>query len=313
MTSPRRHWRPAGDSNNPAHTGGVIPEVGAVIAILQTRDAWRVLEIDEVHQANWADQTLAAWRRVGSPPWETWDGRERRIWVEPARNAGPKDRRGLRLAPWWFGEQWRPLSDPYPTCIACDRLWPCACHDQNREAAAGLAEFERVAAIAPGCCWACGEPVTGRQKAVAFDGDNLLLPGGPTVVFHIANHRRPTGGWTTCLERAEEYEVRWVAAAPGRVARLRCPGVQFQHRTKALECSAGTACVGPRARHAEWQYCTTQVLPNGSACSGSERYPLPFRNDEIRPPTNCGAPVCRGLTPAVLALDLFTEHREDPR
>lgn len=274
-------WQPlAGIApRGPRYTGGRIPEPGQLIACWD-RQPYRVIEVDDVAPANWTEKTTAAWERAGSPDPTTWNGRERRALAEPARDANPngKDRVGIRLCPWsMYPEQWWPLDDPYPVCVDCGLLWPCPCYDRNREAEAGNAELDRLTKILPGCCWACGEPVTGRHHSILFDGENLLLPGGGPVVFHTSKSRKAHRG--TCRGLAIEYESRWVAAGPGRAVRLTCPGRLWRHFDWS-ECSQGDRCTGVDSDHADFQHCTTGVL----AADGSP----------VRPATSCGAQGCRG-------------------
>lgn len=294
MTNPHRFWRPPGTLPAYASTAGKIPEVGQLIAVITTRQAWRIIRVDDVHQANWDDPTVRAWELAGRPDPETWPGRERAALVEPPRNPQPngKDRRGLRLSPWWSGEQWLPLTDPYPTCVDCGLLWPCPCDDRNKETAAAMAEFERLGGILPGCCWACNEPITGRHRSIVFDGDNLLLPGGGPVAFHTSNSRkaaRGPSGNQTCRGEAEKYEDRWVFAGEGRRIRLRCSGLLFSH-FGYHECTEGAGCPGENASHRDWPHCTTQIFR-----TGANFVPDPeIHPEERRPMTNCGARGCRG-------------------
>jgi hypothetical protein len=290
-----------GRASEPGNTAGLIPEVGALIGVISTRTPWRVFRVDDVHQANWTDQTRAVWERAGSPPWETWAGRERNVGVEPPRNPSPsgKDRRGLRLCPWWSGEQWLPLTDPYPTCVDCGLLWPCPCDDRNREADAAMAEVERLARIMPGCCWACNEPVTGRHHSIVFDGENLLLPGAGPAVFHTSYSRKAASGPSgaqTCRGEAEKYEERWVLAQAGRAVRLRCSGVEWRHYEGVRECSEGDACPGDRASHRTYEHCTTRCLGAGRTFYHGADLGEPEAH-ETRPASNCGGKGCRGPKP----------------
>jgi hypothetical protein len=278
----------AGTTND--HTAGTVPEVGRVIADLTTRKAWRVLDVSDVHQTNWDKQTLAAWRTAGEPPWETWKGRERRVLGEPARNPAPsgKDRRGLRICPWATNELWRYLEEPWPECTRCGRLWPCPCYDANRAAEQAMEEVERVAGILPGCCWACGEPITGRQHSIVFEGENLLMPGAGPAAFHTSASRkaaRGPSGNQTCRSEAERYEEQWVAAGEGRTVRLRCPGAMWSH-FGYRECT-NPDCPGEQASHSDWGHCVT-------SCHESWYEDGEWRTRARSPVTNCGELGCKG-------------------
>lgn len=299
----RRFWRPTGDAGRPHGTYGRIPEVGQLIAWISTRRPWRVLDVTDVHQANWTAPTVGEWKRLGEPDPETWDGRERAVMVEPPRHPAPngKDRRGLRLSPWWqAGEQWRPLKDPFPVCVDCGRCWPCPCDDRNDETAKAMAEFERLAAILPGCCWACGQPIAGRQGSITFDGENLIMPGAGPATFHTAASRKSRRYGHTCRSEAQDYEDRWVTAEPGRKRRLTCTGRLWRHYGYS-ECTAPD-CPGDDAGHSHREHCTSQVFRD----SATHVYGMPDHPDEIRPPTNCGGRYCRGQrqpTDALTELD----------
>ena len=278
-----RHWRPVGATDPYRSTAGQIPEVGQIIGWRPSRKAWRVLQVAERHQANWDPVTLQVWERAGRPHPKTWRLRERSLIVEPARNPSPsgKDRRGLRLYVWWSEQQWFALTDPYPACVDCGLLWPCPCDDRNHKAAAAMAELDRLGAVLPGCCWACGDPITSRQHSIEFPGENLLLPGADRVLFHTSHSRkaaRGPSGNQTCRGEANAYEARWLAAASGRKARLTCPGMMFRHFDYS-ECTTGDACPGEGASHADFAHCTTgrgdeQALPvtlcGGRGCRGPE-------------------------------------------
>lgn len=279
-------------------TAGTVPDAGQLIAIVSTRQAWRVIRVDDVHQANWHDVTVRVWEKAGRPDPETWPGRERAVLVEPPRNQQPngKGRRGIRLSLWWHGEQWLPLTDPYPACVDCGLLWPCPCDDANKEAASAMSELDRLGAIMPGCCWACSQPIAGRQHSIVFDGDNLLLPGGGPVAFHTAYSRkaaRGPSGNQTCRGEAEAYEKKWLAAEPGRVMRLRCPGTLYSH-FGYRECTEAQACPGEGASHRNFHHCTSQVF----LAAANYRPDSGIHPDELRPPTYCGGKGCRGLRAA---------------
>lgn len=279
----RRYWRPAGALPS-AGTHYQIPQIGQVVTFLWAREAWRVVKINDVHPAQWDEQTVTAWEKRDRPDQETWEGREVRIGCEPARNPAPnrKDRRGMLIFPWAFQEQWWPLYEPWPECVECAQVWPCPCKDRNDEATRAMADLDRLAAILPGCCWACAKPITGRQHLIEFPGENLLLPGADPVVFHTAGSHHSRGG-APCRTAAERYEQRWIAADPTRRVRLVCDGTEFRH-FDSYECSAGEWCPGSNATHRNATYCSTAYgiqLPDGTAMW-------------VRPSLRCDSKGCRG-------------------
>lgn len=298
----RRAWFPAGRSVGSSLFGGV-PEVGQMFARPRDRRAGRVTRLTDIHQANWLPQTTAFWRRNGAPAWETWPGREIGVMYCYDRSQDTTERAFL-LVPWHLSEQWIPLDDPYPTCVDCGLVWPCYCVDTTRETNAALAELDRVSTIAPGCCWGCGEPITTRQRSIAFDGDNLLLPGAPPAVFHT-RAKRIGRSYTTCWDAAHRYEELWVAAVPGRERRLTCPGLLRRHRDDGTaDCTAGRACPSYDAHHADAYDCTARVVaPNGKFGWSTTFKPtgLPLHDHEVLPVTVCSHKHCRGRLRSAVA------------
>lgn len=290
-----RYWFPAGKTNSQGGMFGGIPEVGQVIARPRERQALRVTAVTEIHQANWNPKTLTAWRAAGSPPWETWNGRERGIHYRPAADPDAKQQAFL-LAPWSRREQYVLLHDPYPVCVDCGLVWPCFCHDTNIEATKATGELERLAAIRPGQCWACGEHIRPRQQRIVFEGENLLLPGAPPPVFHTAALRiRET--YRTCFGEAIAYERRWVAADPDqqRPYRVQCPGLVRAH-VDGVECSYDR-CPGRKAWHEHRYDCHAQVCaPDGTfGWSATWTEPgAPLARHETLPARVCEHPGCRG-------------------
>lgn len=283
-------WRPRDADGWRRRFGGyaTLPEPGQVIAYAGDRKAWRVIAVHERHQAQWCEETVAAWEKAGRPDPETWPGRERSIWAEPPRNPAPnkKDRRGLRVYPWAANDFWWPLTDPWPQCVDCERLWPCPCDDRNRAAEKAMAELDRLGAVLPGCCWACGEPISRLHKSIEFDGENLLLPGAGPAMFHTAESRKG-GERGTCRAQAVKYEEAWIAAAPGRPRRLRCPGTLYRHHAYS-ECSEPDGCPGVDASHGNYVYCSTASYTWETGGAGPT---------ELKPVTYCGERGCRGPKP----------------
>lgn len=296
----RRRWKPAVVARGVIGFGGELPEPGQLIAHWGSRKAWRVIRVEERAQANWRAETMEAWRRAGEPDSETWEGRERAVHAEPARDARQdgKDRRGLPLYPWAYETQWWPLPDPYPACVDCGNLWPCPCDDRNHVAAEAMKELERLGQIMPGCCWACGKPLSSRHHSVSFAGENLLLPGGGPVAFHSARSRKASEhawGTRTCRNAAEDYEKRWLEAEPGRLPRLTCPGQMWRHPDRA-ECTAGEHCPGSGATHEDSHHCAVSTWTH-----------VEMTAVQLTPPTNCGHRDCRG--PAVPQADQVKHRR----
>lgn len=259
-----------------------IPHVGELICC-PDRKAYRVVAIEEREQANWHEQTLAAWEKAGKPDPYMWEDRERAMRLIPVDDPTAKAY-GYGLYPWASNDRWWPLREQYPVCCDCGLIWPCKCDERTDEARAAMKELDRLDRIMPGCCWACNEPVTSRHHSIEFDGDNLLMPGAGSVVFHTSHSRKAHTG--TCRSQAEAYEQKWVAADPRRTVRLRCAGLLYRHLSTS-ECTREEFCPGVDATHARHSYCTTISYESWSSDGGAVEHP--------RPSTNCGERGCRGL------------------
>jgi hypothetical protein len=206
------------------------------------REIWRVIENRPVPVADWDDnhrEHFEAWKRKGVTE-EEWRFRPLVLLGEPVKGG---EREHLEVRP-YAGLRARAyvLHPHYPVCSDCGEPWPCRELDITREVRRQSAEMERLARIMPGCCWSCGELVTSRQKAIAFEGDNLLLPGAPPPVFHLRS------GKPYCSSAAVGYEKRWVAAEAGRHPRLYCTGHLIVH-VDGPECTGEPFCAGGHVQH----------------------------------------------------------------
>lgn len=217
------------------------------------RKIWRVTaEVRAVPVIDW-DEHDREYFRTHCGPWdgksirrkannvtseEDWALRPVYLIVLPARSG----RRVHKKVRPYVQPQVYVLPAHYPVCAECGEPYPCPEIGINREVRKNSAEMERLAAIMPGCCWACGEPVTGRQASAVFEGENLLLPCGPPPVFHL---RRGSG----CRAAAMKYEQQWVPAAGGRLWRLQCSGRVTRH-VDGEECDR-PECPGVRVYHDE--------------------------------------------------------------
>jgi hypothetical protein len=220
--------------------------------IVLQRKVWNVREVRLVPVVDWDDQDREVYSRRhggGGPAEEDWQYRPVYLIVVPARGG---KRQHCKVCPYSnFGLMTYVLHPHYPVCTECGEPWPCPEIGITREVRKNSAEMERLAAIMPGCCWSCGEPVTARQSSIVFEGENLLLPGGPPPVFHL----RGKGG---CHAAAMTYEDRWVPAGEGRPWRLQCAGKVTQHVDGGV-CDRDD-CPGVKAHHAER---ATHVLAQG--------------------------------------------------
>ena len=212
--------------------------------VVNGRKVWRVREVRPVPVIDWDEHDnmrFAAHQKRVNPNAEDWQHRPLYLIVLPA--AGGK-RRHVKVRP-YSGVNAYVLHPHYPVCTECGEPWPCPEIGITREVRKQSAEVERLAGIMPGCCWHCGEPVTARHGLVVFEGENLLLPGGPPPVFHL----RAKGG---CHSAAAQYEENWVAAGEGRPWRLRCAGNLVRH-IDGHGCD-NPGCPGERAVHATYSH-----------------------------------------------------------
>lgn len=207
-----------------------------------SRKVWRVREVRLVPVADWDEHDTRGFtsRLRDGESEEEWRYCPVYLILLPA--AGGK-RHHAKVRPYaGLGTTAYVLHPHYPVCTECGQPWPCPEIGITREVRKQAAEVERLAAIMPGCCWGCGEPVTGRQASAVFKGENLLLPGGPAPVFHL---RRSVG----CRAAAMKYEKQWVPAGEGRPWRLQCPGRVISH-VDGEECDRPD-CPGVRAYHGD--------------------------------------------------------------
>ena len=207
------------------------------------RKIWRVAEVRLTPVIDWDEDDRGQWEqerkayKLGSE--EDWQRRPVYLILRPA--SGGK-RHHVKVQPWRyrFREAYT-LPEHYPVCKDCGEPWPCQELEITQEVSKQSAVLAELEKILPGCCWSCAEPVTHRQKAIRFDGDNLLLPGAPSPVFHLR-------GKNGCRSAAKGYEKRWIAAEEGRRWRLQCPGKQVRH-VDGDECSEDPFCPGKVSHH----------------------------------------------------------------
>ena len=109
----------------------------------------------------------------------------RRLHGPPFDSENDRHECGLAFpAGWIYGFHVYP-DGMVPLCSCCGHPWPCRNVEARRESqrAAELLD-KRLAHIAPGTCYGCGEPITHRQDAVRYYEPNVQIPGAPPPVFH---------------------------------------------------------------------------------------------------------------------------------
>lgn len=218
------------------------PTPGTLVAY--KRQVWRVIETRDV------------------PEVDLEEGDERGSYyviVEPPR--GGKRMHMKVRRPWFL---WNIVDEHYPVCVECGEPYPCLHLDAAAAGKDAADQLDRLTAIMPGCCWACGEPISARQERVSFDGPNVWLPTAPSSpAFHLRQ---------TCRHSAARYEDAWVAAdttRPRSLLTLKCAGTVVVHGDGSAECfgAVNSDCPSVYASHGSYAACYTQTHGCPRACA----------------------------------------------
>lgn len=244
------------------------PAAGDVVASQHT--VWKVTAVVD---AELDAAGLRVWSKEGMPDLASWRQRPYEVQVEYLGGVRP-DRPGIpqagpvppcvltvRAGAFMTWHVYRDSGGRWPRCSCCGEPMPCRAQLQDEAITYALDRVELLSTRLPGCCWACGEPVTRRQETVDYPGDNLDYPGGPAARFHIRN---------SCWGTARGYERRWIAVDPRRERILTwpsCPGTLIVHSGGFSECSQTARGVGDCGGHLTADHCAE------SACSGYLRLP----------------------------------------
>lgn len=243
----------------PHHTNSQYkpPEPGQLIAYAHV--VWRVIEVRRVPEDQWTDEQLHAYNLRSSPEM-AWLAVPVVVVVRPAvitsdDPSARKHDKHLRprraVVEWWVYRD-----EHYPICGKCGEPTPCREVLNQRTAEQAMANMTRYEQ--PGVCPACEQPITTRQKAWTCP-DNLEIPGGPPVTFHI--------GRRECQWAAAQYEDRWLSTDPARAAVVprvlsrdgfarSCDGNMVAHGDGTYECNSSPGdCPGPLARHQSHRRC----------------------------------------------------------
>lgn len=174
MIPSRNRWMPLGAKRQFRPV-----EVGEMIGVDLV--AWRVLSVDNTFGERQSDYR-AILERVYGPEREY--------------------ERDLKAA-FEVGSQhmlWVYPNDRIPLCSCCGHPFPCHMQLSENEAANARRRLEVLESrIHPGCCYACGEPITQKQLSIEMPEDNVDIPGAPPPVFHLRNSCRAER--TSYLER----------------------------------------------------------------------------------------------------------------
>ena len=211
---PGRAWR---KSTSDLATGDLV---------IWERSPYRVTEARERDHTDWPQKYLEKWTEHHCPDPATWYHRPMTLTLRPEPDPAAEPTHLLAAA----DHQWWTLPEHYAVCRLCGELPPC--RDVHNETVI-TAETERMAldmAILPGCCHACRQPITRRQKSIRFEGANLIRPdlGDDSAIFHLRE---------ACRGAAERYDKRWAHAEPGRARRLYCEGRARHHYDGSFDCT----------------------------------------------------------------------------
>lgn len=229
---------------------------------LQARRAWEVTHVApadmEPEEQDRFNAYVAAWRDRMRPYRVTL----RRLHGERHDRENSRQEIGLRVP---VGASHLP-NYPHgrvPLCSCHSHPWPCLEADQQAQAEKEIAAAEKVLGLLPGCCPACSEPVTSRQRSITFGGPNVSNPLAEGPTYHL---RRK------CQHGAAAYEEKWVADEPDRkrsLLTLRCEGTVFVHEDGSGECfgAVDSDCPSIYARHRCMSACYLQSHGCGKSCT----------------------------------------------
>lgn len=252
-------WRPAGIERGGAR--GERPPVGAVVAF--DRRAWEVMHVSLADPTPEEQERLATYRPA-------YRDRVAPYRITLRRLHGPTHPRENSVRDVAFRTHMNAYA-PFPIyphgriplCSCHGHPWPCLEADQQAVAERELHAAEKLLRLPPGCCPACEEPVTQRQRSITFGGPNVRNPLAEGPTFHL---RRK------CYGSAASYEELWVAAEPGRprsLLTLSCAGHVIVHQDGSAECfgADGSDCPTVHAKHRSHQACYCQSHGCGRGCT----------------------------------------------
>lgn len=237
------------------------PVLGDVVAY--DRRAWEVAHVSDADPTPDEEDRLALY----VPPWREemrpYRVTLRRVHGSPHERENSRQEIGLRIPVAAYDPLPVYQDARVPLCSCHSEPWPCQEADQQHEAEAAMAKVEREMRLLPGCCPACEEPVTSRQKSITFGGPNVRNPFAEGPTFHL---RRK------CYGSAASYEDAWVADEPGRprsLLTLACAGTVIVHEDGTGECfgAAESDCPSIYAKHRGYSACYYQSHGCGRGCT----------------------------------------------
>lgn len=253
-------WRPSGVTHT--YRSG-RPEVGAVVAY--DRRAWEVRHVSDADPTPEEQDRLDHYREPYRDQMRPYRVTLRRLHGAKRERENSAGDIALRVPVGAYDPFPAYPNGRVPLCSCCGHPWPCLEADQQAQAAKELRAAERELRLMPGCCPACEEPVTSRQKAITFGGPNVRNPLAEGPTFHL---RR------SCYREAARYEEAWVVAEPGRrrsLLTLHCEGTVIVHHDGSGECfgAEDSDCPSVYAWHRRHMACYLQSHGCGQGCPKS--------------------------------------------
>jgi hypothetical protein len=210
------------------------PEVGWLVAAGHA--VWEITAVidielnttDRANREHWqTHRPTEEWRNRPFKATLLWQDGVRPGWLGDD-NTATVTARSDQSVPWnvYEGGRW-------PQCSCCGEPMPCRAAITDARVEHEMAVLSHLETKVPGACWACNQPITTRQRSVTYGGENLDLPGGQPVRFHLR---------LQCRHVAKQYEERWLAKNPGQVRMLTypyCRGRLVCHGDGTTECFGG--------------------------------------------------------------------------
>lgn len=231
-------------------------ELTANQIVIWDRRPYRIIETRDRDPLDWDTTVRDRWAEHGCPDPAHW---RYRPLVIVLRDEDQPTAKPLHLCG-SASVMWRTLPEHYAVCRRCGELPPCREVHNDKVAERATERFEQEMAIMPGCCHACHEPVTSRQKVYRFDGPNLMRPdlGNGSALFHLR---------AACRLDLKDYDRRWAAAAPGRRRSFYCDGKITHHHDDTKTCpEPDCPSVDVDHRSTEWHRPGVYAVWSGCWC-----------------------------------------------
>jgi hypothetical protein len=258
------------------------PEVGWLVAI--NHAVWEITAVEDVtlnvddraNQASWeVHRPGVEWKRRPFKATTRLVGGVRPDWIADGENEGTIAVHCCDSITWNVYPAGR-----WPQCSCCGEPMPCRAAIVDARVQHDMDKLAALEAKMPGACWSCSEPITTRQRAVTYAGENLDMPGGPAVKFHTRQQ---------CRHAAEKYEERWLKANPGQpriVTYPYCRGTLITHNDGISECLNGHPDCRGHLTHDHCNLSACRLLDGGchKGCDPAKSYARHSKRPPVRDP-----------------------------